>query len=88
VRRKTFAYYLNDHHGDGRVCICCKSSPARQRELISRAPDRYFFPAYLGSKGWVSLRLDLPRIGWDEVFECVIEAYRLQAPRRLVADAE
>lgn len=88
VRRRTFAYYLNNHHGDGRVCVCCKSSIARQRELISRDPLRYYVPAYLGPSGWVSLRLDLPRIDWDEVFELVMTAYRLQAPRRLAEEME
>ena len=67
VRRKTFAYYLHEHHGDGRVCICCKSTPMQQRDLVAADPDRYYVPAYLGKSGWVSLRLDRPRIDWDQV---------------------
>jgi hypothetical protein len=86
VRRKTLAYYMHDHHGDGRVCICCKSTAARQRELVSADPQRYYVPAYLGVQGWVSVSLDLPRIDWDAVFERLIEAYRLQAPRRLAEE--
>ena len=30
VRRKTFAYYLDDHHGDGQVALCCKVHPLEQ----------------------------------------------------------
>ncbi len=88
VRRKTFAYYLNDHHGDGITCVCCKSTLAQQRQLVARDPARYCVPAYLGPSGWVSLRLDTPKVDWDEVLERVVQAYRLQAPRRLAAEME
>lgn len=27
VRGRTFAYHLDDHHGDGRVAVCCKAPP-------------------------------------------------------------
>jgi hypothetical protein len=83
VRGKTFAYYLNDHHGDGIVSICCKATVPHQQDLIARDPEAYYVPAYLGPKGWVALRLDLPRIDWGEVVDLVFNAYRLQAPRRL-----
>lgn len=88
VRGKTFAYYLDDHHGDGIVSLCCKSTPQRQRELVSRHPGKYYVPAYVGPKGWVALRLDLPFIDWDEVADLVFNAYRLQAPRRLAEQIE
>jgi hypothetical protein len=86
VRRKIFTYYLHQHHGDGRVCICCKSTLPVQRDLVLADPQRYFVPAYLGKSGWVSLRLDRPRIDWDEAFELLRDAWRLQAPRRLAAE--
>jgi hypothetical protein len=31
INKKTFAYYLFDHHGDGRIAFCCKSSLSEQR---------------------------------------------------------
>lgn len=88
VRRKTFAYYTNDHHGDGRIAVCCKSTPVRQRERVAAAPQRFYVPPYLGTSGWVALRLDGPRVDWSEVYELVVEAYRLQAPRKLAAELE
>jgi phosphoribosylglycinamide formyltransferase-1 len=88
IRNKTFAYYLDDHHGDGIVSICCKSTHARQAELVRRHPRRYYLPDYVGPKGWVALRLDLPEVNWDEVAELVFAAYRLQAPRRLAEEVE
>jgi hypothetical protein len=37
--------------------------------LLAAQPDRFYLPAYIGSKGWVALRLDLAEIDWDEVTE-------------------
>ena len=42
-------------------------------------------PAYIGSKGWIALRLDRGDIDWDEVTELVTGSYRLIAPKRLAA---
>ena len=30
VRGKTFAYFLNNHHGDGRVALVCKAAAGEQ----------------------------------------------------------
>jgi hypothetical protein len=85
VRRKTFGYFLDDHHGDGIVGVAFKAAPGEQSALIDSAPDRFYMPAYLGARGWVGLRLDRGRVDWAEVRELLTEAYRLQAPRTLVA---
>src|ERR1044072_834018 len=58
VRKKTFAYYLFDHHGDGRIAFCCKSNLSEQRRLVRDDPESFFVPAYLGSRGWRAIRLD------------------------------
>jgi len=83
VRGKTFAYYLNDHHGDGRVALNCKAAPDENKELVASEPKRFFIPAYLGSRGWVGLYLDGPKIDWEEVSELVRDSYLLIAPKRL-----
>jgi len=83
VRGKTFAYYLDDHHGDGRVALNCKAAPSENRELVASEPNRFFIPPYLGPRGWVGLYLDLPEIDWDEVRELVRDSYLLIAPKRL-----
>jgi hypothetical protein len=85
VRGKTFAYYLYDHHGDGRIALSCKAPPGEQRKLVEQSPANYFVPPYLGPRGWVALRLDLRHVDWGEVVDLVVTAYRLIAPRRLVA---
>jgi hypothetical protein len=85
VRRRTFAFYLNDHHGDCKVALCFKAPLGEQEALVGLAPERFYVPAYLGSKGWVSLRLDRRRVNWPEVGELLREAYRGVAPKSLAA---
>jgi len=88
VRGKRFGYYLDDHHGDGRVAINCKIEPGANQTLADFAPERFHIPAYLGSRGWTGLWIDLPHIDWDEVQGILIDAYRLTAPKRLVAQLD
>jgi hypothetical protein len=88
VRGKRFGYYLDDHHGDGRVAINCKVEPGANQTLADFAPERFHIPAYLGSRGWVGLWIDLSRIDWDEVQSILFDAYRLTAPKRLVAQLD
>jgi predicted DNA-binding protein (MmcQ/YjbR family) len=83
VRGRTFAYFLDDHHGDGIVGLNAKAAPGVAEQLIDGSPDRFYRPAYLGHRGWVGMRLDTPAIDWDEVAGVVVESYRLCAPRSL-----
>jgi predicted DNA-binding protein (MmcQ/YjbR family) len=85
VRKKTFAYYLDDHHGDGIVAVTCKASPGENAELAAFDPKRFYLPAYIGSRGWVALRLDVGEVDWDEVAELIADSYRMIAPKRLAA---
>jgi hypothetical protein len=34
VRRRTFGYLTNDHHGDGRLALICKAPPGEQAALV------------------------------------------------------
>ena len=85
VRKKTFAYFLNDHHGDGMVAVACKVLPGDNAALAAANPERFYLPAYIGPKGWVALRLDVGHVDWEEVAELVGTSYRLVAPKRLAA---
>jgi predicted DNA-binding protein (MmcQ/YjbR family) len=85
VGKKTFAYFLNDHHGDGIVAVTCKVLPGDNSALAAANPARFYLPAYIGPKGWVALRLDVGQVDWEEVAELVATSYRLVAPKRLAA---
>ncbi|HLO00468.1 MAG TPA: MmcQ/YjbR family DNA-binding protein [Pyrinomonadaceae bacterium] len=88
VRKKIFAYYLFDHHGDGIIAFCCKSSLSEQRRLIRDDSESFFVPAYLGAKGWIAIRLDLEGVDWDAVGELSRRAFQSIAPRKLAALVE
>jgi predicted DNA-binding protein (MmcQ/YjbR family) len=85
VRKKTFAYFLNDHHGDGIVAVSCKVLAGDNAALAASNPAKFYLPAYIGPKGWVALRLDVGAVDWEEVAELVATSYRLVAPKRLAA---
>jgi hypothetical protein len=83
IRKRIFAYYLFDHHGDGVIAFTCKSSLSEQRRLIKDDPMSFFVPAYLGSRGWVAIRLDLDEVDWETAEELARRAYQDTAPRKL-----
>lgn len=83
VRQKVFAYFLDNHHGDGIVAIAGKVLPGDNTALAAAQPERFYLPAYIGPRGWVALRLDRGSIDWDEVAELMRGSYALVAPKRL-----
>ena len=83
IRKKTFAYFLDNHHGDGIVAVTGKVLPGDNKALVEAQPRRFYLPAYVASRGWVALRLDLGKIDWDEVKELLVGSYVLIAPKRL-----
>src|SRR5271163_4452879 len=84
VRGKVFAYYLNNHHGDGIVSVRCKAVLGEAVNRVSRDPERFYLPAYIGPRGWFGLRLDGEAIDWSEVRNLVELSFELVAPKRLV----
>ncbi len=85
VGKKTFAYYLNNHHGDNLISVCCKVLPGENQFLVQSAPARFYLPAYIGSRGWIALRMDMATLNWTEVKELIRGSYIQAAPKRLVA---
>jgi len=84
VRDKMIAMYHENHHGDGRVALWIKAAEGVQDLLVRSDGERFFVPPYVGPKGWVGVRLDR-KPDWNQVADLVTEAYRLTAPKRLVA---
>src|SRR5215210_766827 len=84
VRKRVFAYYAVDHHGDGRTAVICAAPPGMQQALIAGDPESYFRPAYVGHRGWIGVRVD-GDLEWDAVAGAIEEAYCAVAPAKLVA---
>ena len=83
VRKRVFAYFLSDHHGDGKVAVCCKTRLGEHEDLARTDPERFYVPAYIGSRGWVAIRVDRGRVNWKEVGEFIGASYRAVAPAKL-----
>jgi hypothetical protein len=88
VRKKPFAWFLDNHHGDGIVGLICKVMPGENNALVAAQPRRFYLPAYVTSRGWVGLRLDVGRIDWSEVRDLLIGSYLLIAPKTLASIVE
>jgi hypothetical protein len=84
VGKRTFAYFLDNHHGDEKVAACLKAAPGENAALARRDPERFYIPEYLGSKGWVAVRLDTAKVDWKDVTARVTASYASVAPKRLV----
>lgn len=88
VSKKIFAYFLNNHHGDGIVAVAVKVLPGDNQRLAAAGPEQYCLPAYIASRGWVSYRLDRGAIDWDQAWELLAGSYCLVAPKKLAADVQ
>jgi hypothetical protein len=56
-------------------------------ELVAAEPARFFVPPYVGHRGWLGLRLDLPApdaLDETELAGITADAYRQVAPKTLV----
>src|SRR5204863_7795798 len=84
VRKKIFAM-AGDH--DGGRTVCMKTVRDEQEALLSRG-DPFFYPSYVGSKGWIGIDLRSRSVDWLEVAELVRESYRLVAPKTLATMVE
>lgn len=83
IKGKKFAYFTQDHHGDGKTALLVKiSGGEEQAMLIDLDPDRYYRPAYFGD-GWVGIRLDLGDTDWDHIGEWLRKSWLGVAPKKL-----
>lgn len=64
----------------GRIRGLCLALP----EMVDEEPDRFFVPPYVGGRGWLGVCLDRDA-DWTELAGIVDDAYRMVAPRSLVA---
>jgi predicted DNA-binding protein (MmcQ/YjbR family) len=87
VKKKTFAYFVNNHHGDGIVGVLCKVLPGDNVALIAADPKHFYMPAYVGPRGWVGLRLDVGRVNWAELEELARGSYQLVARKEVPGKA-
>jgi hypothetical protein len=84
VRKQFVMLWPDGHHEHGFPHLWCAAPLGAQEESVATDPGRYFVPPYVGTRGWLGVRLD-GEVDWDEVAERCGDAYRTVAPARLVA---
>ena len=84
--KKTFVNYANHHHDD-RLAFWCAAPDGAQDALVGSDPERFFVPPYVGHRGWLGVYLDVA-VDWDQIADLVADAYRVVAPKRLVAEMD
>jgi hypothetical protein len=86
--KKSFVtLWLDGHHQNAFPHLWCAAPPGAQVELAAEAPDTFFRPPYVGGRGWLGVRLD-GDVDWAEIAELCADAYRVIAPKSLVAQLD
>jgi len=81
---KTFATYVVNHHGDGRVALWLNAPEGAQAHYTGVEPRHFFVPPYVGPRGWLGVKLD-KGVSWKRVAQLVREAFEKVAPPALVS---
>lgn len=74
VRGRMFFTIDNDHHGSGHVAVWCNAPPGVQESLVEAEPKHFFRPPYVGTKGWLGIRLD-SGLAWPVIADLLKQAY-------------
>ena len=85
VRKKSFARFHDDHHGDGVVALLCRSELGENVDRAGRDPERFFLPSFNARHGWFGIRLNGRSVDWIDVGNAIVTSWRLAAPKTLVA---
>ena len=73
---RTFASLHDEREWfEGRLCLWLAAPRELQEALVAGDPVRWFVPPYVGHRGWVGLRLDLPDTDWDEAAGALEDAH-------------
>ncbi len=79
VRKQFVMLWADGHHDHDFPHLWCAAPDGVQEELVASSPERFFRPPYVGSRGWIGMRLDRD-VDWAEVAEVCEEAHRTIAP--------
>lgn len=79
----------------GKKPFAMLSQPGEQPKVCLKVPkklqgvfledERFTKAPYIGQHGWVLLPLDEARVSWRELRELILQSYRLNVPKKIVA---
>ena len=75
VGDRQFAMFVDNHHGVGFAGVWLKAPEGAQEELVASDPGRFYVPPYVGTAGWVGVKLDA-KTDWKLLAGLLAEAYR------------
>ncbi len=81
---KTFANFVDSHHGDGNIGIWCRAEQGVQGLLVDADAERFFIPPYVGPSGWVGMRVT-GEVDWSQVADILAGGWRCTAPPKVRA---
>lgn len=84
--KKVFAMFSNNHHHDGHIAVTVPAAIGIQQMLIEKSPKKFYCPPYVGCRGWIGIEVN--RVSDKELALHIEEAWRLIAPKKLLAAAE
>ena len=95
IRSKAFCrFHDHDYGKDDRASLWCRAPKGVAEELTAAEPARFFQPTPSASgvfADWLGVYLDTSgddAPDWDELTSILEEAYRMVAPKRLVAELD
>jgi hypothetical protein len=62
------------------VAVYVPVEPGYQATLLKSSPEKYFYPPYVGVKGWIGI--ELARVEEDELAQHLIEAWKLISQKK------
>jgi hypothetical protein len=79
---RTFASLHDEREwGEGRLCLWLAAPDGMQAGVVAGDPRHWFVPPYVGHRGWIGLRLDLPDTDWDEAAGALEDAHAFMSER-------
>ena len=81
VHGRVFVSIDNNHHGSGHVAIWCNAPSGAQESLVAADPKHFFRPSYVGTKGWLGVRLD-SGLDWAVISDLLKQAHATTATPR------
>jgi predicted DNA-binding protein (MmcQ/YjbR family) len=76
-----YLYFLDNHHGDGRLAVWLAAPPGMQESLIESDPQHFFRPPYVGVRGWVGINLNTG-LEWSAIAALIAEGHRFIEAKR------
>jgi len=93
VRRRALCYFHDaEFDRDNRISIWCPSPPGVAGDVVAAEPLRFFHPQPSAGgvfSTWLGMYLDrADENDWSEIAAVIEDAYRLVAPKHLVAQLD